>query len=640
MEQYAAGKAWGLDGPALDACRFAAWLTGRGVPADRITLLVSPLPENERAVAEQSRGFHVSPADMATVRDAVTKDLYKSSSELLLIYWGGHGVLGDADARQLLCADATVSDKRNLDLTALLRALRTGAYPGHPRQLVLVDACLSLAAEMRWRTTVPSSGFPSGPPAPRRDQRAFFASSPGERAINDDRLKTGLFSQVLREVLDQLPADVWPPDPDKLRDTVNERFHDLREAGKTRQTPSHLWYRSRSGEESLVFASRPPRGRLTAASLGCQVLSLADHRKLKRILHGAPAPTNLHALYREAARGLVGLPRRPDDLMSCVEALRNAVSPMPLFEFLVRLAAGSDAVTQQRLWEWIYDTAERYDDIDMATLEALNEELHRTFFLVRIEPDLIETGDRVTIWTYVGSDGRQAVAADSAWTRGRLATELNRLMTEVDPDLDATAAVVEFLVGFNMLDDDFESLPVGLGNADQVLGATFPVVVRSLDRLTDPAWRQPWQDKWKTLAACGDAYDDSAICWVETAPGASGVPPVELGEHVCAALAYQRSVSAQEDPAWRALLDAGTPVAVWHRTDGSRPACRKALEDVLCGRALAELPDVVLDQRIAARHPAAEINHAGRNLVLLWDDPNRVPPNVLWQPPTQQGAAS
>ena len=61
VEQYAAGKPWGLDGPALDACRFAAWLTGRGVPADRITLLVSPLPENEGAVAEQSRGFHVRP---------------------------------------------------------------------------------------------------------------------------------------------------------------------------------------------------------------------------------------------------------------------------------------------------------------------------------------------------------------------------------------------------------------------------------------------------------------------------------------------------------------------------------------------------------------------------------------------------
>ena len=118
----------------------------------------------------------------------------------------------------------------------------------------------------------------------------------------------------------------------------------------------------------------------------------------------------------------------------------------------------------------------------------------------------------------MGSDGRQAAAADSAWTRDRLATELNRLITEVDPDLDATAAVVEFLVGFNMLDDDFESLPVGLDNAGQALGVTFPVVVRSLDRLTDPDWRQPWQDKWKALAACGDAYDDTAICWVESAP--------------------------------------------------------------------------------------------------------------------------
>jgi vWA-MoxR associated protein C-terminal domain/vWA-MoxR associated protein middle region 0/Caspase domain len=638
VERYDAGEKWGLDGPALDACRFATWLTGRGVPSDRVTLLVSPLAENEAAVARASQSFRVGAADMATVRDAVTKDLYDSSSGLLVIYWGGHGVFGETDARHLFYADATVTDKRNLDLTALLRALQTDTYPRHPRQLVLVDACLSLAAKMRWRTTVPGGSFPSGGLERGRDQRALFAASPGEQAINNDRLKSGLFSQIILEALDPLPAGDWPPDADKLRDTVNERFHELREAGRTRQTPSHFWYQSRSDEETLVFSSRPARGRLTAASLGCQVLSFAEHRELKKILHGAPAPTSLRALYRQAARSVVGLPRHADDLMSCIEVLRDALSSMPLFEFLVRFAACSDSVTQERLWAWVRDTAERYDDIDLDALESLNNELRRTVLLVRVEPDLIETGDRVTIWTYVGSVGQQAVAADTPWTREWLAGELNRLLAEVDPELDGTATTVEFLVGLDMLDDDFESLPIRVAGTDHALGLTLPVVVRSLDRLTDPALCQLWQDKWKLLAACWDSYDEDAICWIDHALGTGDVDLVDLGDHVCAALAYGRPARADEDPALHAVLKTGTPVAVWHRSSGSRLARRTALEQVLRGRALHELPDVVLHQRVAARHPAAEAEHAGRDLVLLWDDPSRVPSDMLWQPPAQEGA--
>ena len=59
IEDYEVGKEWRLDGPALDACRFARWLTSRGVPADRITLLISPLPENADAVEDQSQGYRV-----------------------------------------------------------------------------------------------------------------------------------------------------------------------------------------------------------------------------------------------------------------------------------------------------------------------------------------------------------------------------------------------------------------------------------------------------------------------------------------------------------------------------------------------------------------------------------------------------
>ena len=127
------------------------------------------------------------------------------------------------------------------------------------------------------------------------------------------------------------------------------------------------------------------------------------------------------------------MPRRPDDLISTVNALRNPVSPMPLFGFLVRFAAGSDdRVTQHRLWQWINAVAPRWH-AEMDELERLDLELRRPFVLLRLEQDFLDNRLLVTGWRYEGSDGRQAVTADEPWNRERLAVEVSRLVDGYDP---------------------------------------------------------------------------------------------------------------------------------------------------------------------------------------------------------------
>ena len=159
MEDYQAGKEWRLDGPALDACRFARWLTSRGVPADRITLLISPLPENADAVEEQSQGYRVrAAADHATIRDVFTRYLPSETSSLLILYWGGHGVI-EQEERRLIYADATTMDKANLNFSSLLKSMRSSTFAGHPRQLCLVDACLNLVTDLGWEGRMPGDEF-------------------------------------------------------------------------------------------------------------------------------------------------------------------------------------------------------------------------------------------------------------------------------------------------------------------------------------------------------------------------------------------------------------------------------------------------------------------------------------------------
>ena len=165
IEEYQVGRDWGVDGPALDACRFAQWLTSRGVPADQITLLVSPLPENAQAVAEQSKGYRDGVPDQATVRELFTRDLPSQKSGLFVLYWGGHGVI-EQDERRLFYADATLQDKRNLDLSSLLRFMRSDIFAGHLQQLVFVDASLTYATQLRFNTSLPTETFSIGPPGP------------------------------------------------------------------------------------------------------------------------------------------------------------------------------------------------------------------------------------------------------------------------------------------------------------------------------------------------------------------------------------------------------------------------------------------------------------------------------------------
>ena len=180
IEEYQAGRAWRLDGPALDACRFARWLTLRGVPSSRITFLVSPLPENADEVAVQSRGFdRRAAAEHNIVRNIFSRYLPDTTSELLIVYWGGHGVMEDEE-RRLVYADATASDKCNLNLSALLKTMRSSKFARHPQQLVLVDACMSLVTELGWEGSMPSEEFGEGRPEPKRDQWVLLAASSGE----------------------------------------------------------------------------------------------------------------------------------------------------------------------------------------------------------------------------------------------------------------------------------------------------------------------------------------------------------------------------------------------------------------------------------------------------------------------------
>lgn len=625
IERYDVGASWALDGPASDACLFAKWLHGRGVPKENILPVVSPLPVNEAQVEADLTGFPTRREATAEKVRSLLVGLQHETSDLLILYWGGHGVL-DGSTRRLVLADATQVDKRTLSLTAWLDQLRTSNYRGHPRQLVLVDACLNDMAALKWRGIVSADDPHGGDIDLNRNQFSMFAASPGERAKNLDAIKSGLYSRELREAI------TWPIDPPALSSRLRTRFEELRQQGKATQTPSQMWYRARGEEDTQIYHGSPLSLEPHERSPGQVFLTDDEVEELLAILRGGRQPASLWPLFRDATRLTV---RQPGpavlDLPGYLIELRRLVDTRPLFEFALRYSADQDEALVSQVDEWLVRVAPRWG-VKVDELVRLRRRTTSSVLLVKVTRDLLQPGWQVAAWSYAGGHVRPVYASDEPVGRERLAALLE---AQVQPWVDdfklttgSSQMIVEFLLPMELLDLDVETIEVAIGDGRYEIGRVCAVVVRSLDRIVEEDWRDPWWDKWDELNRSGDAYDDGSICWIQAGELSAG----QLG--VCAALAYAYSVERAD--ILRAALAAGTPVAVWHRNSPRRMGRKHALRAVLSNGGLLDLPKVVLAQRIAATKAKPGAVHNGRDLVLLWDDPRRVPGELDWQEPMSE----
>ncbi|MFV2099029.1 hypothetical protein ACFHW1_26730 [Micromonospora sp. LOL_014] len=281
---YQAGDGWTLTGPVDDAVRIARFFVAHGVPTGNVDLLTGPAPPADDLPA----GVRRRPADRATVRQLLLRELPASSARELYVYWGGHGFVDPRRRRRLYYADATDADAVNLDLDSLLATYASDLVAALHRQLWLVDVCQT-HGPARPRRIDGHETFPIGDPVAGRSQDVLFAAAAGQPAANLDRQRTGLFS---RELLRLMDADGLTAlaDPQRLAERLRARFTTLRADGLTGQTPTYLWYRDASGDEGLLLAadpggSRKPVERLvrpSTAAIGAVVDALLEIPEFRR----------------------------------------------------------------------------------------------------------------------------------------------------------------------------------------------------------------------------------------------------------------------------------------------------------------------------------------------------------------------
>ncbi|QIJ65239.1 caspase family protein [Streptomyces sp. JB150] len=231
IERYDAGEDWALPGPARDAVAFHRLLRAAGVPGHRLRLHLAPL-------APYVPDVPYAPADHATLRRVLVRELPAEPGDVLWVWWGGHGVLDRSGGLRLFCSDATTADKVGIDLDSALTRYAGDAVAGFAEQLWIVDACESFEEALNFRDPLPPQALPVG----RRDlahrQTVLRAAGRGRVAANDPARATGLFSDVLLGLLAERTA-VLPglPDPEELFPAVRERLAALRKEGRTLQHP-------------------------------------------------------------------------------------------------------------------------------------------------------------------------------------------------------------------------------------------------------------------------------------------------------------------------------------------------------------------------------------------------------------------
>ena len=232
IEQYQAGPAYNLNGPAKDALGFAQWLLTHGVQPANIQLFLSPLDQNREVLAEaETQGLTPQEATRDRISRTITDRFVDQGGREkgLYVFWAGHGFITklDTTTRRLLFADTDTRNKWNLDFDTLLQAFQTAQHGAvFPRQIFFIDACANPIFRDFYPTlqaAAAGEGFATSGTQGQAEQFALFAAAEYAVATNLTQAGTGRFS---RAVLEELQAQPLWPNMSELTSKIKANFRD------------------------------------------------------------------------------------------------------------------------------------------------------------------------------------------------------------------------------------------------------------------------------------------------------------------------------------------------------------------------------------------------------------------------------
>jgi hypothetical protein len=609
LNQYGDASVPALHHPVEQARRFVAWLLDRGVPPTQIFLCLSPPPAPDDLPVKM-RAVNLRDARLHAIEDVLNQELRPAGAnkELLLVYWGGHGILA-GNKRALLTADATDDNLRALNLDSLLASLRSDHFPFR-HQALIVDAC---ANHFPNEAAANPLGFPVKHVPGDKRQFALFAAADGEAAGDD------CFSPVVLDWLEAWKKTEWPPNLEELAEYLKKVFRELRNQGLARQTPVLFSHKPWDGEEQVT----------------------AGDYRLPRLLHGTRE--RLRAIerltrnqwddcYRRVFQG-AKLPIPPADSYDrALYNLARVVSPKRielLLEFALRIA---ERCGNQDLENWVRKEANFPVNFTEAKNVLANERFQAEQARQNLAYLMIEAVEnngafRLTGWLQpaggspIGSDTRDCEASLESLGE-TIAAWIDSLNEK--PEYDGSPLFIELFAPLSWLLKD--------SDAFDVLGVQNPFVLRVQERLgarSPLAPRPRWENLARRLHALMERNAAEGIFWTPDEEN----DPILLESHCSRVFGHRLlgvSVCATTDDNAEALLrsavKAGIPYALWPRrpvTGEFKPPFDEAVRDA---NPWDQLPELLRLLRGVARK---EPSHAAAAVTLLWDDPRRTPPQTI-----------
>lgn len=379
----------------------------------------------------------------------------------------------------------------------------------------------------------------------------------------------------------------------------------------------------------------------------------------------APAPESLLPAFHEAAGRYAAPPRLP------LHEHRDVISELQAFVVAERRVPGSLLYAAAVARELSGPAAERlrfWIEMRVESLGPDGHELARELkaprtrpgvprsVMIRLKPSAVDPSRyHVAMWRYEGPDAIAPAAAESDALPLQEALEHARsLLPEQLAILGRSGGdpvMVELIVPQDLMEQDFDEWKPWARKAWSSLGRKHPVVLRDLERFDDDELHQYWRSRWKrfmagaasggpAMALACDAEADQEMLegWIESEPS-------------LAALVLAGSLRIPSSGAvLEVALASGVPVILWRRSDPQRcsvsahsgcphrvPRDCSAAEDAGSCPAKAfftglrtdvaateppQWPERVRQLRGKAAAGSAGGHHA-KDLVLLWDDPER-----------------
>lgn len=376
------------------------------------------------------------------------------------------------------------------------------------------------------------------------------------------------------------------------------------------------------------------------------LLGGGDRASLFDALAGLTPDRDVTTLLAEAIAPMP-VPAEPGTLRAAVLRLERRTSPVPLFRFLELLAASateSDSAAVLRQWIDVHlflVPPGRRPELTSLRQQLVNGPTlpdERPSLEIRMEP---VDEDRFSVLAWIspgGSTTANSCGPEDTVTRAGVRTWLGHLLDRYAGTVLAPkrGARIDFILPTSHLNEAVDGWEVTYGGDAHRLGAQYRVVIRPDTRSPEGAERlsHRWKITSRVIATEHRASD--VVEWLASTSNADLW--TRLDQDRWAWLAITCQMMAQTGAAVSAVVETGTPVALWVRGDRPDTVRQQVLVDVSQARQVDELPDSVWAFRKLGWAGSDDVR---RDLVLLWDDPTRPPPDrPTLVAPRPQGVAT